>query len=112
LHPNDAFAHTRSDAKVALTALLTDGSPLPSWLVFDRETGSFEGLPPKNFSGELKIKVIARDAQGLQAEAIFRFSVGGMSKVPHAKIGFSQQLKSVAYFGAKLPASTLIARSR
>jgi hypothetical protein len=35
-----------------------------------------------------------------------------MSKVPHAKMGFSQQLKGVAYFGAKLPASTLIARSR
>jgi VCBS repeat-containing protein len=94
--PNDAFAHSRSDSQVILHAALMDGSALPSWLHFDRMTGTFNGVPPKDFIGELKIKVIARDSQGLQAEAIFRFNVGA-PKTPQARTGFSQQIRSLAY---------------
>ncbi|MCU0793582.1 MAG: Ig-like domain-containing protein, partial [Opitutaceae bacterium] len=74
--PIDAFVHSSSEAQVILNATLTDGRPLPDWLHFNRTTGVFEGEPPANFVGELRVKVIARDAQGLQAEAVFRLFIG------------------------------------
>jgi hypothetical protein len=106
--PSDAFAHTRADSQVVLHATLMDGSPLPSWLYFDRMTGTFDGVPPEDFLGELKIKVIARDAQGLQAEAIFRFNVGN-TRAPQARTGFSQQMRGLAYMTPRQPAIAIAA---
>lgn len=94
--PTDAFAHEKESADVIFAASMIDGSALPDWLVFDRVTGTFSGLAPRGFVGELKIKVIARDAKGQQAEAIFRFTVG-RTQPPSAKRGFSSQLRGVAY---------------
>ena len=46
------------------------------WLNFNGTTGTFEGKPPAGFTGDLQIKVIARDSSGNEAESMFRFSVG------------------------------------
>ena len=74
--PFDAFAHTKSDAVISLQAKLADGSNLPSWVQFDAQSGTFQVNPPADFNGELKIMVIARDAEGREATAPFRFFVG------------------------------------
>ncbi|HEU5077587.1 MAG TPA: DUF4347 domain-containing protein [Opitutaceae bacterium] len=94
--PTDAFAHDRSDSPVLFNATLLDGSPLPSWLMFDRENGTFSGVAPRGFVGELRIKVVARDGRGLQAEAVFRFQVG-RSGQKTGKVGLSAQMRGLAY---------------
>ncbi len=74
--PFDAFAHTKSDAVISLQAKQADGSDLPAWVQFDAQSGTFQVNPPADFNGELKIMVIARDAEGREATAPFRFFVG------------------------------------
>lgn len=60
--PSDTFSDTEGDA-LALSALLADGSPLPTWLAFDGDTGSFVGMPPANFNGILDIQITASDGE-------------------------------------------------
>jgi hypothetical protein len=95
--PADAFAHDKEDSQVVFTAIMMDGSPLPSWLIFDRLDGTFSGVAPRGFTGELRIKVIARDSRGQQAEAVFRFYIGKPAS-PNAKLGLSAQMRRLANF--------------
>lgn len=74
--PNDAFAHTRPEAVLTVTARLTDGRPLPNWVLFNPQSGTFTVTPPPGFTGELEIQVIARDNDGREATANFKFNVG------------------------------------
>ena len=74
--PADAFAHTQPKAIVRLAAVLQDGRPLPTWVQFNGQTGQFTGEVPKGLTGELRIKLIARDLNGREAVALFRINVG------------------------------------
>jgi hypothetical protein len=48
----------------SLTAATADGKPLPTWLKFDPKTGAFEGTPPADFKGDLKVNVNVPQADG------------------------------------------------
>lgn len=74
--PADAFAATKSDATVTLTATRMDGAALPGWMTFNPQTGTFEGTPPPGFKGEVVVKVIARDQDGHEAVQTFKIVVG------------------------------------
>ena len=74
--PADAFASTKPDATVTLTAQRADGAALPGWMVFNPQTGTFEGTPPPGFNGEVVVKVIARDNDGREAVQTFKIQVG------------------------------------
>ena len=74
--PRGTFISANPADALTLSASMPDGQPLPQWLFFNAVTGVFDGKPPAGFTGELQIKVIARDAGGNEAESIFRFSVG------------------------------------
>jgi hypothetical protein len=103
--PADAFAHTQPKAIVRLAAVMQDGRPLPTWVQFNGQTGQFTGEAPKGATGELRIKVIARDMDGREAMALFRVNVGqgrvagGDVRTPAAKPGLSQQLRSATPLG-------------
>jgi VCBS repeat-containing protein len=73
--PADAFVHSRPDQIVRLVARQADGRPLPAWLQFDADNGSFSGSPPADFRGELRISIVARDGTGNEAAALFRLNV-------------------------------------
>ncbi|MCY6381796.1 tandem-95 repeat protein [Hoeflea prorocentri] len=60
--PPDAFADIEG-TELALSATLTDASDLPDWLDFDAETGTFSGLPPKDFNGPVDVRVTAFDGE-------------------------------------------------
>ena len=45
-------------------ARTADGKALPAWLKFDAATGKFEGKPPADFKGELKVNVSVPQADG------------------------------------------------
>ena len=74
--PSDSFMHTDPTARVALSAIREDGSSLPTWVSFDPQTGRFDVRPPTGFSGEIVIRVIARDQSGHEATQTFKLDVG------------------------------------
>jgi len=91
--PYDAFVHTRAEATVVLAATLTDGQALPAWIRFDARTGSFSLNPPPDFSGEMEVKVIARDNEGREAATVFRLFIGeDKGKLP-ARSSLSDQIR-------------------
>ena len=61
------------------SARLSDGSPLPSWLVLNGSR--FQGRPPLNFNGDLDITVTASDGS-LTAADTFRLSVTPVNDAP------------------------------
>lgn len=58
LVPQNAFADEDGDA-LTLSATLSDGTALPSWLSFDGQR--FTGTPPTDFSGSYDIQLTASD---------------------------------------------------
>ncbi|MDQ8182961.1 putative Ig domain-containing protein, partial [Pelagicoccus sp. SDUM812005] len=60
----DRFSDLDSDDNLTLDATLEDGSPLPTWLEFDAETGTFSGTPENGDVGALSINVTATDESG------------------------------------------------
>ncbi len=94
--PADAFAHTRAEAVLTLTARLTDGRPLPSWVVFDAQAGVFRATPPTGFRGELEIQVSARDDENREATANFRFFVGDGKPATQGRNSLSEQIRLAA----------------
>gem|GEM_PF-5351353 len=75
--PPDAFAVTRADTSISLSATRANGQPLPPWMNFNPATGTFEGTPPP---GEkvVEVKVVARDrASGKEAAQVFKVNLGG-----------------------------------
>jgi Ca2+-binding RTX toxin-like protein len=67
------------DAGDALTYSVTqeNGSPLPSWLIFNPITRIFAGTPTSANVGILNIKVTATDNAGAKASDVFTLSIGG-----------------------------------
>ncbi|NIC43608.1 hypothetical protein, partial [Aquabacterium sp. A08] len=99
--PYDTFAHTKADAQITLLAKLQDGSDLPSWVVFDPQSGTFTVNPPADLpeaQRELKLMVIARDQEGREAVAPFRFFVGDDKTKPKVagRLSLTEQLKLAA----------------
>nr|WP_321482738.1 VCBS domain-containing protein [uncultured Cohaesibacter sp.] len=92
--PFDAFAHSDPNERISLTAKLSDGRNLPTWVTFDAQSGKFTANPPEGFSGELKIKVTARDSQGREVSTLFRFNVGEKRNgVTGGRASLSDQLR-------------------
>jgi hypothetical protein len=83
--PSDAFVDVDGD-NLTYSATLSDGSSLPSWLVFNTRTHSFSGTPSFNDSADLTVKVTVSDGQ-LQAEQSFSLVVNDVTSVNHAPRG-------------------------
>jgi hypothetical protein len=79
--PTDTFAHSQADAVVQLVATQIDGTALPVWLSFNAQTGTFVGQPPAGLSGQLVIRVIARDQDGREAVATIRINLAAGSRI-------------------------------
>ena len=80
--PSTAFSHSDGNAVVQLAAQQADGAALPAWLKFDPATGKFSGAPPPGSSGNIAIKVVARDSAGKEAVAVFSIKVGADATTP------------------------------
>ncbi len=103
--PAESFSDV-DNAILAYSAMLTDGSALPSWLAFNAATQTFSGTPPQNFSGSLEVKVTASDGT-LSASDIFTLSITPVNDAPVV----TQLLVDVssiedAEIGFTLPANT------
>ena len=60
----ETFIHSASDEKLRLEARSADGTPLPSWVKFDSNTGTFDVTPPAGQAGKLPVSVTAYDTKG------------------------------------------------
>ena len=94
--PPDTFAHTKADVTVTVVAKLADGQDLPTWVQFDARSGTFQMVPPPGFNAELQIKVTANDAEGREASAIFKLTVGEGKPKPVGRNGLSEQIRLAA----------------
>ena len=63
-----------SSGPLVLSAVLSDYNPLPAWLNFDPNTGTFSGTPPANFAGDLDVRVRAYDGEWT-AEDVFTLTI-------------------------------------
>ena len=77
--PSGTFADT--DSSLTYSALLGDGSALPSWLAFDAETQTFTGTPAADFTGDLNLKVVASDG-ALSVSDTFILTVTPVNDAP------------------------------
>jgi len=71
--PDSTFFDDDGNNTLTYSATLADGSPLPSWLVFDSVSAGFTGVAPNE--GLLNIRVTATDPAGASASAVFRLEI-------------------------------------
>jgi hypothetical protein len=74
--PADAFAHSNTAVQLSLSARQANGEPLPPWLTFNPLQGTFQAIPPAGLQGQIEIAVTARDPEGREVTAVFKFNVG------------------------------------
>jgi hypothetical protein len=75
--PANTFQDVDSGDHLSLTAVLSNGSVLPSWLSFDALAGAFSGTPGPGDAGSFDVKLTATDMSGLAAAETFHFTVNG-----------------------------------
>jgi len=76
--PADTFVDPEGDT-LTLSAILSDGSPLPDWLVFDG--ANFTGTPPQDLNGAFEITVTASDG-ALAATDTFTLTLEAVNDAP------------------------------
>ncbi|MEQ1731675.1 MAG: putative Ig domain-containing protein, partial [Vicinamibacterales bacterium] len=79
--PAGAFSDADGDG-LALSATLTSGAALPSWLAFNAATRTFSGTPPANYNGFIDVRVRAADPAGAAATGDFRLTVNPVNDAP------------------------------
>jgi hypothetical protein len=97
--PTDAFAHTRPEAVLTVTAQQTNGQPLPNWVLFNAQAGAFLVTPPPGFTGELEVQVIVRDTDGREPEAAH---VGRTAQCDEDDLGFEGERLAVGFVDCKV----------
>jgi large repetitive protein len=79
------------NATLALTATLSDGSPLPAWIVFNSTTGTFSSTPPPNFNGAIDIIVTATDTGLLSTTSAFTLTITPVNDAPVITVAIADQ---------------------
>ncbi len=78
--PETLFSDIDGD-QLTLSASLSDGTALPSWLTFDPDTKTFTGTPPTNFNGSINLRVSATD--GVETvESVFNLNIFAVNDGP------------------------------
>jgi hypothetical protein len=71
----DSGVFTSATGSIALSAALTDGNALPSWLKFDAQTGTLSGTPGAADAGTLSVRLSASSGLGLTTSDDFKLVV-------------------------------------
>lgn len=73
--PSYTFNDVDTGDELTYSVTLEDGNPLPSWLNFDVQTGTFSGAPTTDEAGDYVIIVKATDLAGASASTSFTITV-------------------------------------
>ena len=77
--PADSFVDPDHDA-LTYTIAMSDGSAVPTWLVFNAATRTLSGTPDKLNIGTYAIRVTASDSGGLWESGVFNVTVESSTK--------------------------------
>ncbi|MBF0160891.1 MAG: putative Ig domain-containing protein, partial [Magnetococcales bacterium] len=82
--PTDTFVDGDSGDSLTFAAAQADGSPLPAWLSFDRDTGTFSGTPTAANAalGSLLVRVTASDSAAASVSGLFDLNVVRVNTAP------------------------------
>ncbi len=72
--PSDTFLDVDGD-RLALSATLENGDPLPTWLDFDATSNTFTGFPLGEDVGTVKIAVLADDGNDETVTSVFELDI-------------------------------------
>jgi len=107
--PAGSFRDVDVDDALTYTATLANGDPLPTWLSFDAETGTFSGTPVNGDVGELQLTVTATDLAGTSASQTFALEVANTNDAPTIGAALaSQNATEDAAFTFILPTDTFV----
>ncbi|HZX33268.1 MAG TPA: Ig-like domain-containing protein [Rhodocyclaceae bacterium] len=105
--PADIFAGLGVGGALQLSAVQENGKPLPNWVWFDAVSGKFVVKAPPGVSGELAVRLTARDPEGRMAATTFKIRVGGSRQTGlerPGRAGLSEQLRQAARSTGRLDA--------
>jgi hypothetical protein len=80
--PLNTFADVDTGDTLALTATLSDGSFLPSWLNFDANTRTFFGIPTNGDVGTIGVRVTATDTSNTFVSDEFDLVISNTNDAP------------------------------
>ncbi|WP_263406630.1 putative Ig domain-containing protein [Candidatus Dactylopiibacterium carminicum] len=80
--PAGSFRDVDVGDALTYTATLANGDPLPAWLTFDAQNGTFSGTPANGDVGELRLAVTATDLAGASASQTFALEVTNTNDAP------------------------------
>lgn len=117
--PDSTFIDDNGNNTLALTATLSNGTPLPSWLSFDADSGNFTGTPTE--PGSIYLKVTGTDPANASVSSTFTLRVIDASGVEEqslesniqvfpnpAKEKFSVSFGEVLFNGAVIQVTNLV----
>ncbi|MCQ2965185.1 MAG: TolC family protein [Alphaproteobacteria bacterium] len=73
--PPNAFQEADLGNDIVYSAMLFDGRPLPSWMLFDDKTITLSGRPPAQAEGVYDVKIVARNRKKLSAHILVTIKV-------------------------------------
>ncbi len=89
--PGNTFTDADGDT-LALSATLTGGGALPSWLHFNPQTWTFSGNPPATADGQTyAITVTANDNEGGSITGAFNLTIASANDTPFLASGIADQ---------------------
>ena len=99
------FADIDQDDTLTLSAALSSGAELPSWLNFDPTTRKFSGTPKNSDIGTIEIVLTATDSGGLNASDTFNVQVLNTNHAPQALT--TSTLVETAWNGSQFAVSSV-----
>jgi Ca2+-binding RTX toxin-like protein len=104
--PAGTFADEDLGDSMTLSASMSDGNDLPSWLHFDADTRTFSGTPGNGDVGTISVRVFATDAAGVGVSDVFDLNVTNTNDAPTVANEIADQdATEDAMFTFSLPAN-------
>jgi VCBS repeat-containing protein len=89
--PADSFLDVDAGDMLTYSATQANGDPLPDWLYFDAQTGTFSGTPGNDNVGSLEIRVTASDLVGAAVSQSFSLTVANTNNAPEIAVVLADQ---------------------
>ncbi|MDF1549721.1 MAG: putative Ig domain-containing protein, partial [Bacteroidales bacterium] len=103
--PANSFIDIDLGDKLSFSATLSDGSALPSWLIFDENTATFSGTSAGPCV--LNIKLTASDNSGASVSDMFMLEVLNVNDAPELSNAIPDQEVAVSsYYSYTIPGNT------
>ncbi|MDE8741999.1 Ig-like domain-containing protein [Pectobacterium polaris] len=104
--PANAFVDNDAGDSLTYRASLSDGSALPSWLVFNPQTQTFSGTPQNADVGSLAIRITATDKNSVSVSSDFTVVVNNVNDAPTTTGISNQTVNGDGAFSFQVPANT------